>query len=81
MYSEVPVPKSLESGKSFDFLRRDLRRTGLVSSASGYDGGSLHGGGFGGGGGYGGGGGVPSPGLPPGGGHGGSGLSGHFGGG
>ena len=30
MYSEVPVPKALEGGKSFEFLRRDLRRTGLT---------------------------------------------------
>lgn len=58
MYSEVPVPKSLEGGKSFDFLRRDLRRTGLLQSPGGPGGGgfdsSLHGGGMGGG--YGGGG-------------------------
>ncbi len=53
MYSEVPVPKSLEGGKSFDFLRRDLRRTGLLQSPGGPGGGgfdsSLHGGGMGGG--------------------------------
>lgn len=50
MYSEVPVPKSLEGGRSFDFLRRDLRRTGLLQSPGGPGGGggfdsSLHGGG------------------------------------
>lgn len=52
MYSEVPVPKSLEGGRSFDFLKRDLRRTGLPGSQPGTPGGfdsSLHGG-YGGGG-------------------------------
>ncbi|CAL5219117.1 g891 [Coccomyxa viridis] len=48
MYSEVPVPKSLEGGRSFDFLKRDLRRTGLPSGQPGTPGGgfdsSLHGG-------------------------------------
>ncbi|CAL8460835.1 g366 [Coccomyxa elongata] len=71
MYSEVPVPKSLEGGKSFDFLRRDLRRTGLLQSPGGPGGGggfdsSLHGGGMGGGpmaGGMGGGGSYSSSGL------------------
>lgn len=76
MYSEVPVPKSLEVGKSFDFLRRDLRRTGLLSSPGGGAGGfdsSLHGGGMGGSGGY------SSSGLSNSSLHGGS--SGHIGGG
>lgn len=52
MYSEVPVPKSLEGGRSFDFLKRDLRRTGLPGSQPGTPGGfdsSLHGGYAGGG--------------------------------
>lgn len=47
MYSEVPTPKSLEGGRSFDFLKRDLRRTGLPGSQPGTPGGfdsSLHGG-------------------------------------
>ncbi len=64
----MPVPKALEGGKSFDFLRRDLRRTGLGGApgtpggglGSGPGGGhfdsSLHGGGYG----------SISPGLPPG---------------
>ncbi len=58
MYSEVPVPKSLDGGRSFDFLKRDLRRTGLPGSQPGTPGGfdsSLHGGGYGGGSPYGGG--------------------------
>ena len=47
MYSEVPVPKGLDGGRSFDFLKRDLRRTGLPGSQPGTPGGfdsSLHGG-------------------------------------
>lgn len=47
MYSEVPVPKSLGEGRSFDFLKRDLRRTALPGSQPGTPGGfdsSLHGG-------------------------------------
>ena len=85
MYSEVPVPKSLEAGRSFEFLRRDLRRTGLVVGGAGSPGGSPGGGHFDSslhnGGGGGGGGGVP--GLPPAGAQHGAGMHGgipgHFG--
>ncbi len=41
------MPKSLEGGRSFDFLKRDLRRTGLPGRQPGTPGGfdsSLHGG-------------------------------------
>ncbi len=37
MYAEVPVPASLEGSKSFDFLRRDLRRAGSLDGGGGYD--------------------------------------------
>ena len=30
----MPVPRALEGGKSFDFLRRDLRRTGLAGGGA-----------------------------------------------
>ncbi|KAK9836002.1 hypothetical protein WJX81_005192 [Elliptochloris bilobata] len=46
MYAEVPVPASLEGSKSFDFLRRDLRRMGsLDGGGGGYDR-SVYGGGY-----------------------------------
>lgn len=45
MYAEVPVPASLEGSKSFDFLRRDLRRAGSLDGGGGYDR-SVYGGGY-----------------------------------
>ena len=34
MYGEVPVPQPLQEGRSFDFLRRDLRRAGNLLAGS-----------------------------------------------
>ena len=45
MYAEVPVPASLEGSKSFDFLRRDLRRAGSLDGGAAYDR-SVYGGGY-----------------------------------
>jgi hypothetical protein len=35
MYSEVPIPANLKGNKSFEFLQRDLRRTGLMGQGVG----------------------------------------------
>ena len=31
MYTDVPVPIALKDSKSFDFLKRDLRRAGSLA--------------------------------------------------
>jgi hypothetical protein len=34
MYSEVVIPDSLKGNKSFEFLQRDLRRSGLMGGGN-----------------------------------------------